>query len=142
MIMQLIDENSLTLSTTLDTYFPELPNSNSITIEHLLRHRSGLFNYTDTAYGTDIVTQPATKQQLIDLFIENATVFEPNEQTLYPNTNYVVLGFIIESIDQKSYSDALRVRIITPLGLTSTHNGGAINTSNDEALSYNPKSND
>ena len=41
-IMQMIEENSLTLSTTLDTYFPELPNSNLITIEHLLRHRSGI----------------------------------------------------------------------------------------------------
>jgi len=142
MIMQLIEENSLTLSTTLDTYFPELPNSNLITIEHLLRHRSGLFNYTDTAYGTDIVTQPATQQELIDLFIENGTVFEPNEQTLYSNTNYVVLGFIIENIDQKSYSDALRDRITIPLGLINTYNGGEIETSNNESLSYNPESND
>ncbi|MEL0650036.1 serine hydrolase domain-containing protein [Algibacter sp. TI.3.09] len=142
MIMQLIEENKLTLSTTLDTYFPELPNSNLITIEHLLRHKSGLFNYTDTAYGTDIVSQPATQQQLIDLFIENGTVFQPNEQTLYSNTNYVVLGFIIESIDQKPYSDALRDRIVIPLGLTNTYNGEAIDTTNNEALSYNPESND
>ena len=142
MIMQLIEENKLTLSTTLDTYFPELPNSNLITIEHLLRHKSGLFNYTDTAYGTDIVTQPATQQQLIDLFIENGTVFQPNEQTLYSNTNYVILGFIIESIDQKPYSDALRDRIVIPLGLTNTYNGEAIDTTNNEALSYNPESND
>lgn len=142
MIMQLIDENSLTLSTTLDNYFPALPNSNLITIENLLRHRSGLFNYTDTAYETDIVTQPATQQQLIDLFVENGTVFEPNEQTLYSNTNYVVLGFIVENIDQKSYSDALRDRITIPLGLTNTYNGGVIDTSNNEALSYNPQSND
>jgi D-alanyl-D-alanine carboxypeptidase len=142
MIMQLIEENKLTLSTTLDTYFPELPNSNLITIEHLLRHKSGLFNYTDTAYGTDIVTQPATQQQLMDLFIENGIVFEPNEQTLYSNTNYVVLGFIIESIDQKPYSDALRDRIVIPLGLTNTYNGEGIDTTNNEALSYNPESND
>ena len=141
-IMQMVEENSLTLSTTLDNFFPELPNSNLITIENLLNHRSGLFNYTETAYGTDIVTQPATQQQLIDLFIENGTVFEPNEQTAYSNTNYVILGFIIENIDQKSYSDALRDRITIPLGLTDTYNGGAIDTSDDEALSYNPQSND
>lgn len=141
-IMQLIDENSLTLSTTLDNFFPELPNSNLITIEHLLRHRSGLFNYTETAYGTDITTQPATQQQLIDLFIENGTIFEPNEQTSYSNTNYVILGFIIEDIDQKSYSDVLRDRITIPLGLTNTYNGGElIETTNNEALSYHPQSN-
>ncbi len=137
MIMQLIDENSLTLSTTLDNFFPELPNSSLITIEHLLRHRSGLFNYTETAYGTEIVTQPATQLQLIDLFIENGTIFEPNEQTSYSNTNYVVLGFIVESIDQKPYADALRDRITIPLGLINTYNGAVIETSNNEALSYN-----
>ncbi|VAW13847.1 D-alanyl-D-alanine carboxypeptidase-like protein [hydrothermal vent metagenome] len=141
-IMQLIDENSLSLSITLDSFFPELPNSNLITIEHLLRHRSGLFNYTETAYGTEITTQPATQQQLIDLFIENGTIFEPNDQTSYSNTNYVILGFIIESIDQKSYADALRDRITIPLGLTNTYNGGIIETTNNEALSYNPQSND
>jgi D-alanyl-D-alanine carboxypeptidase len=141
-IMQMIDENLLNLSTTLDNFFPELPNSNLITIENLLRHRSGLFNYTETAYETDIVTQPATQQQLIDLFIENGIVFEPNDQTSYSNTNYVILGFIVESIDQKSYTDALRDRITIPFGLTNTYNGGSIETTNDEALSYNPESND
>ena len=141
-IMQLIDENNLTLSTTLDNFFPELPNSDLITIEHLLRHRSGLFNYTETTYGTEIVTQPATQQQLIDLFIENGVIFEPNEQTSYSNTNYVVLGFIIEIMDQKPYSEALRDRITVPLGLTNTYNGAIIQTSNNEALSYNPQSDD
>lgn len=141
-IMQMIDENSLTLSTTLDNFFPEIPNSDIITIENLLRHRSGLYNYTLEDYGVDILTQPATKKQLIDLFIENGTVFEPNEQGLYSNTNYVLLGFIIEDIDLKSYSDALRDRITIPLGLTNTYNGGTIETTNNEALSYNPESND
>ncbi|WP_169311409.1 serine hydrolase domain-containing protein [Cellulophaga algicola] len=142
MIMQMIDENSLTLSTTLDNFFPELPNSDIITIENLLRHRSGLYNYTLEEYGVDVLTQPATQQQLIDLFIENGTVFEPNEQALYSNTNYALLGFIIENIDQKSFSDALRDRITIPLGLTNTYNGGIIETTNNEALSYNPESND
>ena len=134
-IMQLIDENKLALNTTLDTYFSELPNSNLITIESLLRHRSGLYNYTNYADGTDI-TQTATREQLIDLFIENGTVFEPNQQTKYSNTNYVILAFIIEIIDNKTFSESLKDRITIPLGLENTYNGNAINTSNLEALSY------
>ena len=141
MIMQLIEENKLSLTTTLDTYFPELPNSNIITIENLLRHRSGLYNYTDYAEGTDI-TQTATQEQLIDLFMENGTVFEPNERTEYSNTNYVILAFILENIDIKTFSESLRDRITVPLGLANTYNGGAINTSNNEALSYNLELND
>lgn len=141
MIMQLIDENSLTLSTTLDNFFPELPNSNLITIENLLRHRSGLFNYTDKPYGIDIITQPATQQELIDTFIQNGTVFNPDEKAIYSNTNYVVLGFIIEHIDEKSFSESLRDRITVPLGLTNTYLGGDIETSNNEALSYYSQSN-
>jgi len=46
-IMQLVDEKKLSLETTIDQYFPNLPNVNKITIEQLLRHRSGLHNFTD-----------------------------------------------------------------------------------------------
>ncbi|VAW09880.1 D-alanyl-D-alanine carboxypeptidase-like protein [hydrothermal vent metagenome] len=141
-IMQLIEENKLALNTKLDNFFTEIPNSSSITIENLLRHRSGLFNYTNTPYSSEIVTQPATQEELIALFIENGTVFQPDEKTEYSNTNYVLLSFIIEDLDEKSYSNTLEDRIINPLALSNTYNGGLIDTTNEEALSYNRQSDD
>ncbi len=46
MVLQLIEQGELFLDTKLDTYFPEMPNASQITIEHLLRHKSGLVNFT------------------------------------------------------------------------------------------------
>src|SRR5690606_31512331 len=45
-IMQLVDQGKLTLDTRLKQFFPQIPNAEKITIEHLLRHESGLFNFT------------------------------------------------------------------------------------------------
>jgi D-alanyl-D-alanine carboxypeptidase len=46
-IMQLIDEGKLSLETRLDNFFPDIPNASNITIESLLRHRSGLYDVTN-----------------------------------------------------------------------------------------------
>ena len=136
MIMQLVDEESLSLSTTLDGFFPELPNSGSITIEHMLRHRSGLFNFTSSQDYVTWMTEPKTQEELIEIFVSNGTVFEPDQRAEYSNTNYVLLSFIIESVEGKNFSDVLIDRIISPLNLIRTNYGDNINTANNEALSY------
>ncbi|MEM6738328.1 MAG: serine hydrolase, partial [Bacteroidota bacterium] len=55
-IMQLIVEKRLSLETKLADYFPEIPNANSITIAYLLRHRSGIFNFTNSKDFADWMT--------------------------------------------------------------------------------------
>ena len=141
MIMQLVDESMLTLTTALSDYFPEIPNSTAITIEQLLRHRSGLYNFTNSWDLVNWVTETKTRAELIEIFIDNGTVFEPNEKAEYSNTNYVLLSFIIEKIDAKDFSDALKDRITDPIDLSNTYYGSTINTANNEALSYFFKSN-
>ena len=61
MIFQLVEEGKLKLTTTLDAYFPKLPNANKITIGNLLNHRSGLHNFTDDAEYATLMTQPKTQ---------------------------------------------------------------------------------
>jgi len=136
MIMQLVEENKLSLETTLDNYFPDIPNAEIITIEHLLRHRSGLFNYTSGEFELGRNFESATRSELIDYFIENGTVFEPNDKYEYSNTNYVILSFIIEDLDTKTYEQSLNDRIAIPLNLVDTYNGELTNSDNNEAFSY------
>lgn len=136
MVMQLIDEGKLTLATTLSEYFPEIPNATTIAIEHLLRHRSGLYNFTNSEDYLVWMTETKNQTELIEIFVENGTVFEPNERAEYSNTNYVLLSFIIEIIDAKDFSEAVKDRIASPLGLSNTYYGGSINTANNEAFSY------
>ena len=135
-IMQLADEKKLDISKTIDQYFPNLPNAKKITIEHLLRHRSGLHNFTSDEDYLTYMESPKTRVELIKIFTDKGTDFEPNEKFEYSNTNYVLLSFIAEDADEKIFSDILNNRIVKPLKLQNTYYGQKINTKENEALSY------
>ena len=136
MIMQLVQEEKLTLDTKLSFYYPKIPNAAEINIEHLLRHRSGLFNFTSSPDYMQYMEIPKTPQELINIFIENGVVFQPDEKYEYSNTNYVLLSFILEKIEGKPFQKSLEDRITKPLQLQHTYYGGKINPENNEAFSY------
>lgn len=136
MIMQLIDENKLTMQTPLSDYYPDIPNASLITISDLLRHRSGLFNYPEAEDFVSWYSVPQTKEELLEKIINNGTISDPNIEFRYSNTNYVLLSFIIEDLDGVSFSKALANRIRTPLGLKNTYMGSDVNLSKDIALPY------
>ena len=136
LIMQLIEEGKLTLDTKLKEFFPEIPNADRITIELLLRHRSGIYNFTNAEDYTSWMEEPKTRAQLLEIFVHHGTVFEPDEQTAYSNTNYVLLTLIIEQIEKKEFAFVLSDRITQPLQLKRTYYGGKIQTDKNEALSY------
>jgi D-alanyl-D-alanine carboxypeptidase len=136
MIFQLVEEGKLKLATTLDTYFPTIPNAGKITISNLLNHRSGIHNFTNDPGYTSMMTQPKTQSELLALFSSNKSDFEPNEKGSYSNTNYVLLGYIIEKVTGKSYSTNLKERITSKIGITNTYCGGKIDSRNNECYSY------
>ena len=135
-IMQLIDEKKLSLDTKLSDFYPEVPNAKEITIEQLLRHRSGLYNFTNSENYRNWMGKPHSKSEILEIFIENGIVFKSDEKAGYSNTNYVLLSYIAEEIDQKEYAEILNKRIIDPCRLKNTYYGGKINTAENEALSY------
>jgi D-alanyl-D-alanine carboxypeptidase len=135
-IFQLIEEGKTSLETTLDAYFPQLPNAKIITIENLLNHRSGLHSFTSDSDYFNWMTQPKTKNEMLALIVKNGTDFKPDEKYAHSNTNYVVLGYIIEKITGESYSKVLTERITSKIGLSNTYAGGKINAVNDESFSY------
>jgi len=138
-IMQLIEEGKLSLNTPLETYFPLIPNSDRIDIESLLRHRSGLFNVTEEKDFSSWVMEYQTKSQMLARFVKNGTVFEPNTKTEYSNTNFILLSYVAEEIENKPFSTIVNSRIVKPLKLRKTEYGKVINTKNNEALSYAKK---
>ncbi|MCX6239260.1 MAG: serine hydrolase [Bacteroidia bacterium] len=136
MIFQLVEEGKLKLTTTLDSYFPKLPNASKITIGNLLNHRSGLHNFTDDAEYATWMTQPKTQDEMLAVISKNKVDFQPNEKAAYSNANFVILGYIIEKITKQSYSINLRQRITSKIGLSKTYYGGKINTNNNECYSF------
>lgn len=136
LILLLVEEGSLTLDTKLATFFADLPNAEAITIEHLLRHRSGLFNYTNAESYPGYMEQPITRAALLDTFRSQAPIFEPGERYQYSNTNYTLLTFIAEDLTGESFPNLLRQRILAPLSLQNTYYGGPIAPTENEARSY------
>jgi CubicO group peptidase (beta-lactamase class C family) len=120
-IMQLQEEKKLSVTDKLSSYFPDLPNSDKITIEHLLTHTSGLYNYTkDPKVMKADVTRHYSSAEMLAVFKEYKPDFEPGEKWNYSNTAYSVLGYIIEKVTGKPYERVVRERIFAPLGMTQS----------------------
>jgi D-alanyl-D-alanine carboxypeptidase len=138
-IMQLIDEGKLSLETRLDKFFSDIPNASNITIESLLRHRSGLYDVTNQENIRKWMEKPQTQKQMLNRFIKNGIAFHVNERKEYSNTNYILLSYIAEKIENTTYAGILQTRIAEPCNLKDTYFGGKINNLNNEALSYTIK---
>lgn len=137
-IMKLIDNKQLSLDTKLSRFYPELENADQITIEHLLQHRSGIYNLTNAEdYETSWHKIYFSKKTLLEKIASKKNVFDPGTKTEYSNSNYILLTFIVEDITKKDFAAVLNEWIIRPCGLTNTSMGGKINTQKNEALSYN-----
>jgi D-alanyl-D-alanine carboxypeptidase len=136
MIFQLIEEKKLTLDTKLATFFPQLPNAGTITIEQLLSHRSGLHSITAEPAYLSYMTQPKTQAELLAIMAKLKPDFEPGAKFDYSNSNYIVLGYLVEKLGKQPYAQALQKRVVAKAGLKDTYYGGKIDPKKQEALSY------
>lgn len=121
-IMQLVEEGKLSLDDTINTWFPDQPNGDKITIHMLLSHTSGLANYIS---AENVFNSKWTHEwDPVDLVTEankGGPVDEPGTKVAhYSNTNYALLGLIIEKVTGNSWFQELRSRIIEPLNLEHT----------------------
>jgi D-alanyl-D-alanine carboxypeptidase len=136
MVFQLIEEGKLSLTTRVDRFFPSLPNAGKITIGHLLNHRSGLHNFTDDADYRTWMTVPKTQAEMLAIISKNTVDFQPDEKASYSNSNYVVLGYIIEKVSKQSYLKNLNKRVVSKVGLSNTYVGGKTDATHNESFSY------
>ncbi len=121
LIYQLIEEKKLSLTDKLYTYYPQIPNSEKITIQQMLGHQSGISDLINNDDFSSIQTKTMKKEDLIQLMVDHGSVFKPGEKTQYSNSNYILLGYIIEDITKISFSDNIQSRINKPLVLTQTY---------------------
>lgn len=138
MIFQLIEEEKLSLDTTLAGFYPNIRNADKITISMLLSHRSGIHNFTNKPEFSQYMTSPKSKGEMIEIIEALESDFKPGSQTRYSNSGYLLLGFIIEDITKATYAHQLKQRITMPLNLTRTIYGGAIDVKRNQANSYKP----
>lgn len=135
MILKAVEERKIKLSSKLNEYFPVIKNSEKITIENLLNHRSGIHNFTNDQDFLEWNTQTKSEDEMLQIITNGGSDFEPDSKAEYSNSNYVLLSYILERIYHKSYSHILSEKIINKLGLRHTYFGNNIDYTN-ESQSY------
>jgi CubicO group peptidase (beta-lactamase class C family) len=121
-ILKLQEQNKLSLKDKLSKYLPDFPSGNKITIEQLITHTSGIYNYTDDIGEEDsaIVNHPVAQQRILDIFYNKPLSYEPGKGFGYNNSGYYLAGIIIEKATGKSYWQNVRELIFTPLGMDNS----------------------
>jgi D-alanyl-D-alanine carboxypeptidase len=124
-ILQLVDEGKLTLDDNLARFNlgVEVPNAENITVRQLCNMTSGLFEVYNSPTVGEIEVNPLTHwnpQDLVAMAVKNPPYFPPGEGWNYSNTNYILLGMIIEKLTGNKAEEEIARRCIEPLGLTNT----------------------
>ena len=140
-IMQLVEQNKISVDETIDKYFPNYKYGSKITIKNLLQMRSGIPDYLNELdlFMKDEDTKKMLKEyennSYYDKYVEDKRwsseiilknlyltelKFEPNEYYDYSNTNYYLLGVIIEKVSGISFEDYLDENIFKPCEMTTS----------------------
>lgn len=120
-ILKLQEQGKLSVKDKLSKYFPDYPNGDKITIENLLTHTSGIYNYTNNAsFMKNEVSKSKSRDSIIALFRDQPLNFEPGSKFSYSNSGYSLLGYIIEKVTNKPYEKVMREMILQPLNMDNS----------------------
>ncbi len=123
-IVLLANEGKLSLSDDVRKYIPELPTyEKTITIDHMLRHTSGLRDYNGLLYLAGHYFEDYTDDDdaLAVIVKQRNLNFEPGSRWDYSNTGFFLLSVIVKRVTGKTLADFAKERLLTPLGMTVTH---------------------
>ncbi|MEL7435156.1 MAG: serine hydrolase domain-containing protein, partial [Chloroflexota bacterium] len=122
--VMLVNDGTLSLDDTLADYLPDLlgqiENADQITLRMLLQHRSGIPNYVDDS-DWDWGEPPATLDAYLALVLDEPADFLPDQRYAYSNTNYLLIGNILDNVIGYSHHRYIAEEILQPLGLTNTY---------------------
>lgn len=120
---KLVKENVLSLDKTLADYLPELSgrieNADKITLKLMVQHRSGIPNFTD--HPDFWIDPPQTNKEHLALVLDKPADFKPDINYGYSNTNYLLIGAIIDKELGYSHHQYIKDEILTPLRLKDTY---------------------
>jgi len=125
LIVLLAEEGKLKLDDPVSKYVPDVPNGDKITVAELLDMRSGLYNYTNAPELSESMDKyPArarTPAELLAIAFKRPPNFQPGAEYEYNNTNYALLGLIVEKVDGKPLAQVMKERLFEPLGMKQTY---------------------
>jgi CubicO group peptidase (beta-lactamase class C family) len=121
-ILKLAQEGKLNLTDDIKKYLPDYnTQGRKITIENILRHTSGIFNYTNKGDFLSKSVTDITKDDLKKSFMNDSLVFEPKTNWNYCNSGYVLAALIVEKVSGKSLDKFLSEQIFKPCEMNNTY---------------------
>ena len=123
-IVLLAQEGKLRFDDPVSKYVQGVPNGDDITIRELLKMRSGLPSYTEAPELTESLdhdpTRVWTPEEMLAIAFKGPSLFAPGTEFNYCNTNYVLLGLIIEQVEGEPLARVFQDRLFGPLGMKNT----------------------
>ncbi len=121
---KLVSDRSLSLDDTLADHLPELVDrieyADRITLRLMLQHRSGIPSYTDHD-EFDWSSPPSDIRGALELALDKPADFKPDASYRYSNSNYLLIGKILDKVLGTGHQRYIKEEILTPLGLTHTY---------------------
>ena len=124
LLLKAAARGQLSLDDTIDRYVEGIPNGDEITLRQMADMSSGIASYTlDEQWQDEFFSDPRavwTPEELVKFGIEDSPVFDPGDDFQYSNTNYVLLGMVLEQVTGKPIERLYSKQIIKPLHLKET----------------------
>ena len=119
-VLLLAQDGKLTLQDPVAKYFPKLTRAGDITLLDLGNHVSGYRDFYPLDFVDREMQKPATADQIIDEYATRPLDFDPGTRWSYSNTNFLILGRVVEQAGGQPFGAFLAQRIFTPVGMTHT----------------------
>jgi CubicO group peptidase (beta-lactamase class C family) len=120
-ILLLEERGKLKTDDLVKKYLPDAPATwDHITFYNLLTHTSGIPKFTEFPDYQSSEATPTTPEQLVARFRDKPLDFQPGEDWRYSNSNYVLLGYLIEKITGQRYQDFVEENIFMPIGMQNS----------------------
>lgn len=133
-VLLLAQDGKLSLDDPLSRYVPGLPWADRVTLRHLLDQESGV---EDFRLGAIDMSTKLSHDQVIARLAKTDLLFAPGSRYEYSNSNYYLLGLVIEKVSGKTYQSFLGSRVLGRLGLASTFYNDGSRPNGPLAAGYN-----
>jgi D-alanyl-D-alanine carboxypeptidase len=124
-VLQLVDKGCLGLDDHLSKFIAGIPYGDQITIKELLNMTAGVYDYTNNeALISEYVNNPLlpnfTPEEILQVIEQNQPAFPPGTRAVYTNSNYFLLGLIVEKVTRRPLGQVIQTEILDKLGMTNT----------------------
>jgi D-alanyl-D-alanine carboxypeptidase len=119
-VMLLVQNGKMSIDDPVSRWFPELTRANEVTVRNLMSHTSGYEDYAPQDYTIPAWTKPTTAQTIVHEWATKPLDFEPGTQYQYSNTNFNIVGLIVEKVSGQPFWSFLKSRVLDPVGLKRT----------------------